>query len=323
MGNAPVRRTGIRVPVLRIRGNAGRGHTIISMADADGSRALGTSASLDLAAQDGWPRTAVFCLRTRSRLRYRRWCDVRHLQKNVAAVSAGPLRPEQLAASRGLFTRAATNCEDSSDDRSRSPSTDEAPYLSRAPPSAWCQLGPDAASISPRSPPVRPASSCASSMPRVAVKSRDSPCLPDRQHLARFPARAFRRPGNSVRLSGARSVPALGRASLQSGQAAGGSLCDRARRDVTWHPSLNGAEAGNDWVPDAADSADYVPRSRVTDPLRLGRRALAKRPVARHDHLRAARQGFHAAAPRRTRAPARKYLGLAQPVVIDHSSASA
>ena len=35
--------------------------------------------------------------------------DVRHQQKNVAAVSAGPLRPEQLAASRGAFTRAATN----------------------------------------------------------------------------------------------------------------------------------------------------------------------------------------------------------------------
>jgi aryl-alcohol dehydrogenase-like predicted oxidoreductase len=35
--------------------------------------------------------------------------DVRHLQKNVAAVSAGPLRPEQLAAIRRAFTRTATN----------------------------------------------------------------------------------------------------------------------------------------------------------------------------------------------------------------------
>jgi aryl-alcohol dehydrogenase-like predicted oxidoreductase len=35
--------------------------------------------------------------------------DPRHLQKNVAAVSAGPLRPEQLAAIRGAFSRAATN----------------------------------------------------------------------------------------------------------------------------------------------------------------------------------------------------------------------
>ena len=77
--------------------------------------------------------------------------------------------------------------------------------------------------------------------------------------------------------------------------------------DVTWHPSLNGAEAGNDWVPDAADSADYVPRSRVTDPaFDWGGVRSPSVPVARHDHLRAARQGIHAAAPRRTRAPARQ-----------------
>ena len=35
--------------------------------------------------------------------------DVRHLQKNVSAVSAGPLRPEQLATIRGAFSRAETN----------------------------------------------------------------------------------------------------------------------------------------------------------------------------------------------------------------------
>jgi aryl-alcohol dehydrogenase-like predicted oxidoreductase len=35
--------------------------------------------------------------------------DARHLQNNVAAVSAGPLRPQQLAAIRGAFSRAATN----------------------------------------------------------------------------------------------------------------------------------------------------------------------------------------------------------------------
>ncbi len=35
--------------------------------------------------------------------------DARHLEKNIAAVSAGPLRPEQLAAIRGAFSRAATN----------------------------------------------------------------------------------------------------------------------------------------------------------------------------------------------------------------------
>jgi aryl-alcohol dehydrogenase-like predicted oxidoreductase len=35
--------------------------------------------------------------------------DARHLQNNIAAVSAGPLRPEQLAAIRGAFSRAGTN----------------------------------------------------------------------------------------------------------------------------------------------------------------------------------------------------------------------
>ena len=38
--------------------------------------------------------------------------------------------------------------------------------------------------------------------------------------------------------------------------------------------------------------------------VRLGRRALAERAVARHDHLRAAREGLHAAASRGARAPA-------------------
>jgi aryl-alcohol dehydrogenase-like predicted oxidoreductase len=35
--------------------------------------------------------------------------DARHLPKNVSAVSAGPLRPEQLATIRGAFSRAETN----------------------------------------------------------------------------------------------------------------------------------------------------------------------------------------------------------------------
>ena len=35
--------------------------------------------------------------------------DARHLEQNIAAVSAGPLRPEQLAAIRRAFARAATN----------------------------------------------------------------------------------------------------------------------------------------------------------------------------------------------------------------------
>ena len=35
--------------------------------------------------------------------------DARHLQNNIAAVSAGPLGPEQLAAIRAAFSRAGTN----------------------------------------------------------------------------------------------------------------------------------------------------------------------------------------------------------------------
>jgi glycogen operon protein len=36
--------------------------------------------------------------------------------------------------------------------------------------------------------------------------------------------------------------------------------------DLDWHPSLNGAEPGNDGVPDPRDSADHIPKCRVVDP---------------------------------------------------------
>ena len=35
--------------------------------------------------------------------------------------------------------------------------------------------------------------------------------------------------------------------------------------ELIWHPALNGAEPGNDWMPDPHDSAPYVPKARVVD----------------------------------------------------------
>ena len=89
--------------------------------------------------------------------------------------------------------------------------------------------------------------------------------------------------------------------------------------DLTWHPSLCGAEEGNDWMPDERDSAPYVPKCRVVDtgfdwggvrapnvPWRdtiiyeLHVKGFTQRHPGVPDHLRG------------------KYLGLAQPAVLDH-----
>ena len=113
METRPFGRTGIRVPVLGF-GAMQVGDTRMAEPEAaamlNGALAALRAASLDLAAQDldglalqfSAYAPGVDCVIVGG-------ADVRHLQKNVAAVSAGPLRPEQLAASRGALTRAATN----------------------------------------------------------------------------------------------------------------------------------------------------------------------------------------------------------------------
>jgi isoamylase len=89
--------------------------------------------------------------------------------------------------------------------------------------------------------------------------------------------------------------------------------------EVTWHPSLNGAEPGSDWVPDEADSADFVPRSRVTDPAfdwgGVRSPSIPWRDTIIYElHVK----GFtmrHPGVPEPLRG---KYLGLAEPAVIAH-----
>jgi aryl-alcohol dehydrogenase-like predicted oxidoreductase len=100
METRPFGRTGIRVPVLGF-GAMQVGDTRFAALRAPG---------LDLAVEDldglalrfSAYAPGVDCVIVGG-------ADVRHLQNNVAAVPAGPLRPDQLAAIRGAFTRAATN----------------------------------------------------------------------------------------------------------------------------------------------------------------------------------------------------------------------
>jgi glycogen operon protein len=89
--------------------------------------------------------------------------------------------------------------------------------------------------------------------------------------------------------------------------------------DVTWHPALVGSEAGNDWIADAADSAPYVPKCRVIDPAFDWGGVKAPNVPWRDTILYEVHvKGFtqrHPDVPEPLRG---KYLGLAQPSVIDH-----
>ena len=89
--------------------------------------------------------------------------------------------------------------------------------------------------------------------------------------------------------------------------------------DLTWHPSLNGAEAGSDWLPDGEDSAPYVPKCRVVDPrFDWGKVRAPNVPwrdtIIYELHVKGFTQR-HPAVPERLRG---KYLGLAEPAVIDY-----
>jgi aryl-alcohol dehydrogenase-like predicted oxidoreductase len=105
METRPFGRTGIRVPVLGL-GAMQVGDPRIA---GPGVAAM-LNGVLDLAAPDADGLSLRFsayspgvdCVIVGG-------ADPRYLQKNVAAVSAGPLLPEQLAAIRGAFSRAATD----------------------------------------------------------------------------------------------------------------------------------------------------------------------------------------------------------------------
>ena len=89
--------------------------------------------------------------------------------------------------------------------------------------------------------------------------------------------------------------------------------------DLTWDPALQGAEPGNDWLPDGNDSAPYVPKCRVVDTkFDWGRVRAPNVPwrdtIIYELHVKGFTQR-HPGVPEHLRG---KYLGLAQPVVLDY-----
>lgn len=88
---------------------------------------------------------------------------------------------------------------------------------------------------------------------------------------------------------------------------------------LEWHDALNGAVAGNDALPDPADSAPYVPKSRVTDPAfdwgGVRSPSVPWRDTILYElHVKGYTRR-HPGVPEQLRGT---YLGLAEPVVIDH-----
>jgi glycogen operon protein len=88
---------------------------------------------------------------------------------------------------------------------------------------------------------------------------------------------------------------------------------------VTWDPALCGAEPDDDWLPDARDSAPFVPKCRVVDAAFDwgGVRAPSvpwRDTVLYELHVKGYTQR-HPDVPDHLRG---KYLGLAHPAVIDH-----
>jgi isoamylase len=89
--------------------------------------------------------------------------------------------------------------------------------------------------------------------------------------------------------------------------------------DLTWDPALQGAEPGNDWLPDGNDSAPYVPKCRVVDTkFDWGRVRAPNVPwrdtIIYELHVKGFTQR-HPGVPEHLRG---KYLGLAQPAVLDY-----
>ena len=89
--------------------------------------------------------------------------------------------------------------------------------------------------------------------------------------------------------------------------------------DLTWHPALNGAEEGNDWIADREDSAPYVPKCRVVDD-EFDWGGVRSPNVPWRDtiiyelHVK----GFTQVHPRVPEHLRGKYLALAEPAVLDY-----
>jgi glycogen operon protein len=89
--------------------------------------------------------------------------------------------------------------------------------------------------------------------------------------------------------------------------------------DLVWHPAVKGAAPGQDHVADGADSAPFVPKSRVTDTQfawgRVRRPHVPWRDTIVYElHVKGYTQR-HPRVPPELRG---KYLGLAQPEVTDY-----
>jgi aryl-alcohol dehydrogenase-like predicted oxidoreductase len=101
METCPFGRTGIRVPVLGFGAMQVGRHLARRRDEFVRSTKVGYGVD-GLALRFSAYAPGVDCVIVRG-------ADARHLEKNIAAMSAGPLRPEQLAAIRGAFSRPATN----------------------------------------------------------------------------------------------------------------------------------------------------------------------------------------------------------------------
>jgi glycogen operon protein len=89
--------------------------------------------------------------------------------------------------------------------------------------------------------------------------------------------------------------------------------------DLTWHPALRGAEPGNDCVANQSDSAPFVPKGRVVDPAfdwgGVKAPSVPWRDTIIYElHVKGFTQR-HPGVPEHLRG---KYLGLAQPAVLDY-----
>jgi glycogen operon protein len=89
--------------------------------------------------------------------------------------------------------------------------------------------------------------------------------------------------------------------------------------DLTWHPAIKGAVTNQDGEPDSADSAPFIPKSRVTDTrFDWGRVPTPHVPwrdtIAYELHVKGYTQRHPGVRPELRG----KYLGLAEPAVTDH-----
>ena len=177
-----------------------------------------------------------------------------------------------------------------------------------------------AASISRSTRRTPSASSCVSSTRAVCARSRACRCrsAPAISGTASCPHHSGVA-GTAVRLSRARTVRSRGGPSLQSREAVDRPVCACAAGRLRWHPAIKGRCRAQDPQPDGADSAPFVPKSRVTDTsFDWGRVRSPHVPwrdtIVYELHVKGYTQRHPGCQPELRG----KYLGLAHPAVTDH-----